>query len=275
MTKAHVPKVVTELLYTYISRPPTSRGPRYVSLGPLLPRDTALHTRSKWPLLQPLPRTCTEAENGGQPGEKPGSREATQEGSNVGLHQGSCQEASNQQRGQLAAALSVPPGTRQSPSPPAFSSLIGNKEWVLHCTLSWPFTPPPRAAAPRVPRLDLMARVAAVSCPTNSHGGHWSNSRCQQRRILPQIPTLWGSSIMFAPQFPLNLLTPSQQLLGAQPREAAPPRGTQPLLQLGGRRKAESGSSLFSPSGLLTLTYPLCPRYYLEKGRLGILRQGN
>lgn len=96
------------------------------------------------------------------------------------FHQGSCQEAVTQQRGQLAAAVSLAPRTRLAPSSSTFSFLVWKREWVLHCIHPGPFIPPPRTAAPTVPQLDLMARVAEVPCPTNSHSAHWTNSGNQQ-----------------------------------------------------------------------------------------------
>ena len=131
------------------------------------------------------------------------------------LHQGSCQEASNQQRGQLAAALSVPPRTRQFPSSPAFSFLIWKKEWVLHCMHSRPFIPPPGAVAPRGPQLDLMARAAGVSRPTNSHSGHWRNRRYQQRQNSTLNSHFMGFQYYLCPSVSLNLLTPLAAAAGS------------------------------------------------------------
>lgn len=116
--------------------------------------------------------------------------------------------AFNHQRGQLgSSSIPDPQGDWATPYYLAFSFLIWKREWVLHCTHPQPFITQPRAAAPRVPQLDLVARWLGFRAPLTSTaptGGTAGINRC---RILPQTPTLLVSSIIFAPQSPPNLPT--------------------------------------------------------------------
>lgn len=154
-------------------------------------------------LSQPLLRAYSEMKEGGPNQEETWEeRSSPSGGGNTCFHQGSCQGAFNQQRGQQGSS-SVPDS--QGPSSLAFSFFIWQRAWVLHCIHPWLCIPQPRAAAPRAPQL---TRGTGVPCPTDSHSTHWRNSGNQQL----QNPTSNSPFISFhchlCPQSPPNLSTP-------------------------------------------------------------------